>query len=115
MENSNELELVLEEHSLFIRVVFNPNLDYNRKRTLLLEQTELFTDKLVYVYEHCTDSDELLCKTIVGQVSKFDLIELKDELEKHFENIRGCSISNQGNRLTFYSPFKDINLTVKFT
>ena len=110
MENN---ELIAEEEYLFVRVIFNPNLDYNRREALLSNLTVEFSDKLILIYKK--QGTELSCNTIVSKVLKYNFEELKEELERYFRNIRGCVISKKCEESCFYSPTKNINIRVAFT
>ena len=108
-------DLIVEERDLFVRVILNPDLNSDSKKSLISELVDKYIDRLVFVLEYKDrESKDLVCESIVSKTEKYKLKLVQEELEAHFTTIRGCDISKNDGTLTFYSPPKDINLVISF-
>ena len=105
-----------EESASFVRIVINPELTPKRREALSFELSEKFSDKLIYLYDS-PGPGILNCCSILSRARSYNTESLKEELQNHFEQIRGCVIEKNCNpcdQLTFYSPPRYIYLTVAF-
>ena len=108
-------DLIVEERDLFVRVIVNPGLNSDSKKSLISELVDKYIDRLVFVLEYKDrESKDLVCESTVSNTEKYKLKLVQEELEAHFTTIRGCDISKNDGTLTFYSPPKDINLVISF-
>ena len=108
-------DLIVEERDLFVRVILNPDLNSDSKKSLISGLVDKYIDRLVFVLEYKDrESKDLVCESIVSKTEKYKLKLVQEELEAHFTTIRGCDISKNDGTLTFYSPPKDINLVISF-
>ena len=105
-----------EESASFVRIVINPELTPKRREALSFELSEKFSDKLIYLYDS-PGPGILNCCSILSRARNYNTESLKEELQNHFKQIRGCVIEkncNPSDQLTFYSPPRYIYLTVAF-
>ena len=108
--------IVKEESASFVRILINPELTPKRREALSFELTEKFSDKLIYIYDS-PGPGILNCCAILCRARSYNTESLKEELQNHFKQIRGCVIEKNCNpcdQLTFYSPPRYIYLTVAF-
>ena len=108
--------IVKEESASFVRILINPELTKKRSEELSFELTEKFIDKLIYIYDS-PGPGILNCCAILSRARSYNTESLKEELQNHFKQIRGCVIDKNCDpcdQLTFYSPPRYIYLTVAF-
>ena len=108
--------IVKEESDSFVRILINPELTKKRSEELSFELTEKFIDKLIYIYDS-PGPGILNCCAILSKAKSYNTESLKEELQNHFKQIRGCVIDKNCDpcdQLTFYSPPRYIYLTVAF-
>ena len=108
--------IVKEESASFVRILINPELTKKRSEELSFELTEKFIDKLIYIYDS-PGPGILNCCAILSKAKSYNTESLKEELQNHFKQIRGCVIDKNCDpcdQLTFYSPPRYIYLTVAF-
>ena len=80
-----------EESASFVRIVINPELTPKRREALSFELSEKFSDKLIYLYDS-PGPGILNCCSILSRARSYNTESLKEELQNHFEQIRGCVI-----------------------
>ena len=110
-------DLAVEDHCLYMRVLFKTEIDCTRKEELKDKLVDKYVDKLIYLFEKSAPDSYPHCASIICKTSDLNLI--RSELKRHFTSIRGCSVDSKtldadSSQLTFYSPPKDINLNVSF-
>ena len=110
-------DLAVEDHCLYVRVLFKTEIDCTRKEELKDKLVDKYVDKLIYLFEKSAPDSYPHCASIICKTSDLNLI--RSELKRHFTSIRGCSVDSKtldadSSQLTFYSPPKDINLNVSF-
>ena len=86
-------DLAVENHCLYMRVLFKTEIDCTRKEELKAKLVNKYVDKLIYLFEKSVPDCYPHCASIIFKTSDLDFN--RSELKRHFTSIRGCLVDSK--------------------